>query len=264
MLSLDRSDAVDWNAIAVRTSRGTILPQATIRAVEAELDKYLYYMRTGVNVMDRVIISFNSLASNAGLGDDWYKNLTTKDRTKIMSAVETELDNFIARKQSGGSSASTPVVDPAFAKAAPAIIHAVFTAFDKTHKGIPMSTLAGMYAMKTEADDVEEVTSNLRAFVKLNPELLSAGSGPNPVVVRLRDGKGKATGAKPFEHKPRTRTENGPRASGLLRRSPKTEEAFADAGLDVDDKWEQWVAYCDHNQVDEPSKADLRNFRDGK
>lgn len=220
---------VDWSALVVRTSRGTALTGMTMQRVEADLDAWLFYQRTGVNVVEKIIITYNSIARQLKLDPKNKGEFSDKDKKKVLEFLENDKTfGFHAwlTKAAAGKTASAVDIPEDFKEEAATLVH---TLYDKHAKGniLPLQRLSTFYAGATELDldklakaaelkdPYDAIDLYVRAYLKQNAATFSIQAGANPDVKRLqKPGKGNkviATGLEAYTVKTRKGVKNKPK-----------------------------------------------------
>lgn len=205
---------------------GTYLRNLTALKINDLFTAYEHYRRTGVDAMQdgRIIITFNNLAKNVGLDPDKKTNFTAAEKKEILADIQKRMDDW-ASGVGPFKGAQIEPLDPAFAKAAPKILHGIFKKRGGDDQSIKLDALAAYYVAQSEEDeDIEEVKDNIKKLIKLTGDTFGLGAGPAPEVVRLTDERGKSTGAEaPLGRAPRG-SKGATNGAAVLRYTSRVKE----------------------------------------
>lgn len=218
MIEVMEGMLIDWARAAKYTERRTLLVRHTLNLVKLEIEEWMFYERTGVDMPrgQRLwLANWKAIVEKAGM------SVEEIDVGKLMSFVEGD---FLKWQESGAAKQTSLIasIPPSEVVEVTKKLHEIFKAFNLTK--MDLNAVAAYYLSRGyagEETDFEVIKGQIKAAVRapMSAEVWSLGQGPAPSLVRLKDSKGKPTGAEPLSQ---TRAPRGSKkASGS---SPDLEE----------------------------------------
>lgn len=248
---------INWEEIVDRDASGMPLFFLTILKLKDDFDAYMLQERTGIR-MAKGLVAWNAIITN-----ELQANPETVSWAKLAAWLEKEFKTWEStRSQSAGPAAVT--IDPKFAKHADKYLHAIL---GKHGHKLSIDSLAAFVDARFEADEINlgldfaDLKEQIKAHIKANSDTYDIGLGASPTVAELKDAKGKPTGETPSNKERRSGGTRNVKFTGLLRGSESTKKAFADVGIDYNENaLDNWRAYCEHHNIQDPAMRDLIEF----
>lgn len=248
---------ISWELLLETTEMNTPMVYSTIQKALTDFDQWHFEYRTGVEMINwgdkrRRTIPWANILESLDMSPD------ALDRKALISVLEKDVLEWLETRKAIGMP-GVPSLSEADAKKIMQNLHKTFNA--RNANEMEIGVLAAFYSVETGEEDIEEIKSNIRAVAKMHPESFSVGAGGAPRVRRLVNTKGTSTGMEAFDTSRKQRQESGPRPKGLLRYGEATMQQMEQAGLQTSRLvFDNWVAYCEENNIEEPRMKDLIAF----